>query len=377
MRKSIFILAAAVLVGFAACTDLTPDFSKEEKTCTLALSAYGDVAAVTTKTSDRNDEAWDTLVTTVQYIVYRRGTGSNSDKLYFYDRKTDTTRQHKKFINCAPGDYKVYAIINGPEYIPSSVNVVDTADLHATVIKLDANTKARGLVMYGTKNITITEDSRNQDCPIQVKRHVVRVNLVSITNDTEDAIDIKFRYAFLSNVSAKQNLEGSITHYTDYEWGNLGGRETGTSFIVMNDHVDYKEMTFYKPEDVITIQHGVTYYFKDREASTSTGHKFYGYPNDTQKAEDQYYTLYDPSASITRGRTRLVVVCEMHDVSESMAKDYYFPVNLDPFERSYTYDVKLKITGIGSDDPNTLVNKAGMTFEIDAWQEGSDYSEDF
>ena len=389
MRKSIFILAAAALLGFASCNDLTPDFSKEEKNCTIALSVKGDIATVVTKAggeshgpssnpSKTTETEWDTLVTDVQYMIYRKVSDNN---YVYYDKKHDTTRIHTKYVNCAPGDYRVYAVINTFDIADHTTE----ADLNAKIIQLGNNTRVRnansfgGFIMFGHSDITI--EAGNKDLPIQVKRHLARVNLLKIINRTEDNINIKFKYAFLSNVVTNQKLDGSSTsNYNDYSWDNLAGRASGQ--ILDYDHLSYVQdshLTLYKqPDDSDTVKGKLIEpggeYKLNPDGHQDLGEMFYGYPN--AWTTDAFNTPYE-AESPTYGKTRLVVVCAMQDVSEPAEQDYYFPITLETFERSYTYDITLTVLGVGSDDPNTLVNKAGMHFSIDPWQSNNSYVEEY
>ena len=377
MRNLTSILIVAALAGFVACQSVEPVYSDADKTCTLTLSSYTDNTSTIVTKSGTTDAAWDTLVSDVQYIVYRKALDGS---FKYYDKKHDTTRIHRKFVNCVPGDYRIYAVINGPDI---NANTTEQA-LNATDIPLGTyNTRVRisagegkysgGFVMFGHSDVTIS--AGNEDVHIAVKRHLARVNLVGIKNDTEDQIPIKFRYAFLSNVVCNQVLNGDITSSpTQYQWDNLRGRVNGT--VLNYDNVDAsaqdKHLTLYKPAQSVTIGYGTTSYFNE---------KFYGYPNATATDSFDVPSVVDGAVTPTSGKTRLVVVCSMHDQSEPDEKDYYFPITFNsatyPFDRSYTYDVTLTVLGIGSEDPNTLVNKAGMRFTIDPWISGQEYSESY
>ena len=339
--KKMFIIAAcaASFAGLVSCSDVEPS-SMSEKNCTITLSMGGDIATITTKSSDTTDEVWDNLVSSVQYFVYT----VDGETLTFYGKETETSSS-KKSINCVPGSYKIYALVNGAPLAEPTV-----AQLESAAITLSANTKTKGFVMFGSNDVKIEEGNKN--CLIPVKRHLSRINLVSVKNSTsKDGGDtiVVFKYAFLSNVVANQKNDGSATISA---WDNLAGRKGGS--IVTASNVDDGELTLYCPSSSVNIAVGETEPF---------GQKFYCYPNST--AEDSF------GASAESGKTRLVVVCEVE------GKDYYYPVTLDAPQRSTSYDVKLSILGIGSDDPNILVNKAGMTFSVDPWESGTEYTEEY
>ena len=349
----LFSVIAGVCVFLAiatSCNDIEPQ--KAERNCTITLSVTGDLPTdenEETKAYDPNtganleDEEWDSKVTSVQYFIYRQGDGST----YTFYGKENETSNHKISHNCEPGDYKIYAVINGETLESPTV-----AELEGHVIGLGANTRTKGFVMFGSNTVKIT--AGNEVCEIAVRRHLARVNLVSIKNNTEDKIPVTFKCAFLSNVVANQKFDGTAGIST---WDNLAGRK-GSNYVSASN-VDDAEMTLYAPASSIEIASGETHNF---------GEKVYGYPNPT--------TTDSFGGAVTSGKTRLVVVCEL--TSNGTTKDYYYPVTLaNGFERSTTYDVKLSILGIGSDDPNILVNKVGMTFTIDPWVDGNTYSEEY
>ena len=340
MKKMLlFAACAASFAGLVSCSNVEPS-SMQEKNCTITLSMDGDIASITTKSSDTTDEEWDNLVSKVQYFVY----SADGANLTFYGKETETSSS-KKSINCDPGSYKIYALVNG-----ESLAEPPASQLESAAISLSANTKANGFVMFGSNTVTIEEG--NAACKIPVKRHLSRINLVSVKNSTSkeggDTV-VVFKYAFLSNVVANQKNDGSASISA---WDNLAGRKGGN--IVTASNVDDGELTLYSPSSPVNIA---------VDETESFGQKFYCYPNST--AEDSF------GASAESGKTRLVVVCEVD------GKDYYYPVTLDAPQRSTSYDVKLSILGIGSDDPNVLVNKAGMTFDIDPWEPGTEYTEEY
>ena len=347
MKRTTYLFAATLqlfsVIVAVSCNNIEP--LTAEKDCTIILSTAGDlVTDEETKAYESDtgatieDEEWEAEIHSVQYLIYRlAGTVCS-----FYGKET-VNSNHKKSHSCEKGNYKIYAIVNGP-----SLDSLTISDINSTEVYLNDITKASGIMMSGYNSVTV--ETGKEECPITVKRHLTRVNLVSIKNNTEDEIPITFKYAFLSNVVANNTVTGGsgIT-----KWDNLAGRKN--SDIVTPDNVDDAEMTLYSPDSPVILASGET---------RSFGEKLYGFSNST--LNDSF------GASATSGKTRLVVVCEVEGV------DYYYPVTFNSgFEDSATYDVKLSILGIGSTDPNILVNKVGMTFTVAPWTDGKTYDEEY
>ena len=77
------------------------------------------------------------------------------------------------------------------------------------------------------------------------------------------------------------------------------------------------------------------------------------------------------SNTFSARKTRLVVTATIGGTK------YYYPVSISNPQRNTAHTVELTITGLGSTDPDILVQKGAITatVTVDPWQNGAVYNE--
>ena len=101
------------------------------------------------------------------------------------------------------------------------------------------------------------------------------------------------------------------------------------------------------------------------EHKPSTPYLFYTFPNSTS-ADATGWT--DP---FTPRKARMVVTATIDGTK------YYYPVTVSNPERNKAYTVELTITGLGSTDPDTPIEKGAVeaSIVVQEWVAGTTYEE--
>ena len=356
MKKIFLFLAAATLVGMAACnkpeerSSSNPE-SQSEGTISFRLTPEdGPAPATRAVTAYTTAQTYETKVNKVQVFVF------NSDgKLAAYkDNGTSLTGT----ISTTAGTKTVWAVINGPSL--SSVSTLSA--LQETAVDLSANstTATTGFVMAGNGSCTVS-GTGSVDCSFHVSRLASRVALVSVDNKLPASYGaLKIERIFLCNVVGNQNIAGDAAPAT---WYNQDGRKDestrNTTHII--DGSTYKascETLTYKSVGQ-TVANGASH-------TPSTPYLFYAYPNSSTVAPNGYANPF------TAKQTVLTVVATVD------SKIQYYPVVLNSaLARNTSYTVGLTITGLGSDDPDKPVTKGSIavTITVDGWTAGAVYDE--
>jgi hypothetical protein len=162
----------------------------------------------------------------------------------------------------------------------------------------------------------------------------------------------------LTNVVGDQNFAGTAAVRN---WLNKMGRKSGatvSSMIIDGNsyHATNPELTFDKIG--AELANGASH-------SPSTPYLLYGYPNSTSTDATGW------AINFTARKTRLVVTATIGGTK------YYYPISIDSPSRNTAYTVELTITGLGSSDPDILVEKGAITatVTVDPWQSGAVYNE--
>ena len=357
MKKIFLFLAAASLVGIAACnkTDsvqspVLPEQQGEGQITFSLAPSDGDVPMTRAVTAYTTAQTYESKVNKVQILIF-----SADGKLAAYqDNGTSLTGT----ISTTAGTKTVWAVINGP----SLASVSTLSAFQATALDLSANsTNANtGFVMAGSTSCNVTTTG-TVPCNISVSRLVSRVALVQVTNALPPVYGaMKVERIFLANVVGHQNFSGNASPST---WYNKDGRadETTRNAAHIIDGSTYKasceDLTYKSVAQ--TVNNGASY--------NPSALLFYSFPNSSTTAPAGF------ASSFAAKRSVLTVVATVD------GKIQYYPVVLDSavLERNKTYTVGLTITGPGSDDPNKPVEKGSVniTLTVAGWVAGATYDE--
>ena len=356
MKKILLFLAAASLVGMAACNKpgsrSAEDASEAEGTIEFSiLPEEGPAPGTRAVTAYTTAQTYETKVNKVQIFVF------DADGRVAAYKNNGTSLSGS--INTTAGDKTVWAVINGPDL----ASVSTLAALKATAVDLSANstTATTGFVMAGSGTCTVT-GTGTVTCKFNVSRLVSRIALVNVVNNLPSSYgSLKIERVFLCNVVGNQNIAGDAAPST---WYNKDGRadESTRNASHIIDGSTYKasceSLTFKSVGQ--NLANGATH-------TPSTPYLFYAYPNNASAAPDGFSSTFSPK------RTVLTVAATISD------QLYFYPVVLDDadLERNTAYTVGLTITGLGSDDPNKPVTKGSLTVTITVagWETGAVYDE--
>ena len=358
MKKILLFLAAASLVGMAACNKvadgIAPAQSLPEGEGTISFSiapAEDDAPLTRAVTAYTTAQTYESQVNKVQIFVF------NSDGKIAAYKNNGTALTGS--ISTTAGAKTVWAVINGPTL--SSIGTLNA--LKATAVDLSANstTASTGFVMVGSGTCTVSATG-SVPCAFSVSRLVSRVALVSVTNALPAALGaLKVERVFLSNVVGNQNIAGTASAST---WYNKDGRADestrNTAHIIDGStyHASCEALTYKGVDQNVTV--GGSY-------SPSVPLLFYSFPNSSTVAPAGFASTFSAKRSV------LTVVATVDGQLQ------YYPVVLDnaTLERNKTYTVGLTITGSGSDDPDKPVDKGSIsvTLTVSGWAAGAVYDE--
>ena len=326
-RISFAIIAATAMMMTAACS--------KDLGSTAGESVEGSIRSYT--------EAKDgeKKVNKLQVLVF-----DSQGVLNAYISQTSLTGS----ITTTLGAKKIWAVVNGPDLN----KVLTESELKATALTLGSNA-ADSFVMTGSAEHTVT--AGNSSCNITVSRLVSRISLDSVTNNMPEALgELKIQGVYLSNVVGNQNMAGSAAATT---WYNQEGRKDENP-LVKEHIIDGKTYMASVPAltyngSALNIAHGVT-------NKTQGSWLFYTYPNTNLSGIKGFNSAFQAQS------TALVVIATVN------GKTQYYPVVLN---RNKSYSVDLTVTGLGSDDPNTKIEKGSATFSVtvEEWGNGASYTE--
>ena len=338
--KKTFLIMAAVASMVCSCDkdgDCVPCQKEEEQqTAALRVSLNLEGDPQTRATNYVTAQPYETAVNDVQILVF----DSKGALATYLDADTRTSGIT---INTIYGEKTVYAVVNGPDL--SGVTTQEALEHTAVDLGVGATTCS---VSGATATVSIA-----------VKRLVARVALQKITNALPDSYgSLTVNSVMLINVAGNQNLEctAAIT-----EWYNrMGRRDDATSSSQIIDGAanaaSHPTLTFRKVD--ATVANGA-------EHKPATPYLFYTYPN-SSGYEGEGWT-----DSFSARKTRLVVTATIGGTR------YYYPVSINMPQRNTAHTVELTITGLGSSDPDILVEKGAITaaVTVDPWQNGAVYTE--
>ena len=351
MKKTLLLMAA---VAAMACScdgdkDCIPCQKEEgqEQTATLQVSLDLEGEPQTRVTNYVTAQAYETAVNDVQIFVF----DSKGALATYLDADTTTTGIS---INTIYGEKTVYAVVNGPDL--SEITTQD--ELENTAVDLGANstTTSKGFVMVGSSTCNVSGSTATVS--IAVKRLVARVALQKITNSLPASYgSLTVNNVMLINVAGNQNLECTASIST---WYNKMGRKDGASATQIiygtTNLASHPTLTFMSVGK--SVENGGS-------LAPTTPYLFYTYQNNSTSEGNGW------SNTFSARKTRLVVTATIGGTK------YYYPVSISNPQRNTAHTVELTITGLGSTDPDILVQKGAITatVTVDPWQNGAVYNE--
>ena len=355
-HKSFFLMPLAAIAVMTACSknigpeNIIPGNAQQSE---LILSLDFPEAAVTKAVSAYTTaQTYESQVNSVQILVF--DSAGKIDKYLNAGTKTSGIS-----ISTVSGAKTVWAVVNGPDLSSTAT----MSALQSTAITLGGNnstTASTGFIMAGSNTCTVGTSATT--CAITVSRFVSRVALVSVKNALPTSYGtMTINCAYLANVVGNQNIAGNASAAT---WYNKFGRADESTQVSshMIDGSTYKascEALTYKAISG-TAAVGASH-------APSTPYLLYCFPNSSTTAPTAF------STSFAAQRTVLVVKATVGGTAS------YYPVVLDDAApaRNSAYTVALTITGPGSSDPNTPVQKGSLTASITVspWSSGAVYDE--
>lgn len=352
MKKiTFFSLAAAAMTLAASCDNsaITPAAGEGSMQINFNVPSTTRAAAVGHE-GDLNS---------VQMLIF-----DSEGSLYKYHSfsSAEITAQSATVEKVMTGSYSVYVVANGPMLD----DITSLAALKATDIPLEQyNDVDEGFVMEGHKEDVTVSSGETASPSITISRYVSRVTLSSVTNGLAAAYgELTVKNVFLCNVVNTQNLGADKSAgNTVANWFNKEGRKDESTRNASHI-IDGSTYTASAPElTFASVNSPIT-----NGGSYSAGMRFYAYPNSATTKPDGFHT------SFAAQRTVLTIAASFQ------GKTYYYPVVLtNSPARNTTYDVKVTITGAGSDDPVKPVDNGSIKAEITVqeWADGTSYTETF
>ncbi len=318
MKKFAFLAAVAATLCIVACNknmdaqiNEVPDPELQLERCELTVNVRsGDLVQTKSTTITAANEI---QVNNLQVFVFR------GDALDAYASVND---DDELTVSCTAGERQVYALVNCPNLSAVSTKTA----LLATSSLLSGNSGTSFQMIGHQDEVDLPEDS---PVTIDVHRLAARVVIKKISRAfTVAALAAK---TFTIDQIFLINVAGDI---------NIG--ETATPSVWLNKRAYNSEQaafTYDAPAASLA-----------NNASYSTVHNFYAYPNPSSDSETETWSAR---------HTRLVVKATLGtDV-------YYYPITLPVLESNKSYEIEeLILTRPGSDNPDKPVSFQDCTFQI-------------
>ena len=352
MKKTLLLMAA---VATMACScdkdgDCIPCQKEEgqEQTATLQVSLDLEGEPQTRVTNYVTAQPYETAVNDVQIFVF----DSKGALATYLDADTKTS---DITINTIYGQKTVYAVVNGPDL--SGITTQDALEHTAVDLGANSTTTSKGFVMVGSNACNVSGTTATVS--ISVKRLVARVALQKITNSLPDSYgSLTVNSVMLINVAGNQNLECTASISTWYnKMGRKDGATSSSQFIDGTTNLaSHATLTF------MSVGKSVA---NGGSLAPPTPYLFYTYQNNSTSEGNGW------SNTFSARKTRLVVTATIGGTK------YYYPVSISNPQRNTAHTVELTITGLGSTDPDILVQKGAITatVTVDPWQNGAVYNE--
>ena len=317
---------AFVAIASLACSKENPSEQVPEGTqmATLEVNVSDGVA---TRATSVKDSQIGTAAGDIQVLVF-----NSAGNLVGFGKNAASSSNIS--ISVPTGTVKCYAVVNSSEDL-SSVSKESTLTSKVSYLKNNSVTK---MEMIGSASKTIAAGANSVSIP--VKRFAAKVQIDKITPaftaPAHKAQEFKLTGIYLVNVngSCPYTLT-STAGSTDY-WYNKMKYVSGDCNALISD----------KLSSPVTLQASA-----DAVTPYTTSHYLYCYPNPV--------TTDSSSSSWSNRYTRLVVETTLGGTT------YYYPVNIPTPAANTLYQItNMKITGLGSDSPDKLVEKGSLSVSI-------------
>ena len=351
MKKTLLLMAAVAAMVCSCdkdgdCVPCQKEEEQEQKAALrVSLNLEGDPQ--TRATNYVTAQAYETAVNDVQIFVF----DSKGALATYLDADTKTS---DITINTIYGPKTVYAVVNGPDL--SGITTQDALEHTAVDLGANSTTTSKGFVMAGSTTCNVSGSTAT--VTIAVKRLVARVALQKITISLPDSYgSLTVNSVMLINVAGNQNLECTASIST---WYNKMGRKDGATATQIIDGTtnlaSHPTLTFMSVGK--SVENGGS-------LAPATPYLFYTYQNNSTSEGNGW------SNTFSARKTRLVVTATIGGTK------YYYPVSISNPQRNTAHTVELTITGLGSTDPDILVQKGAITatVTVDPWQNGAVYNE--
>ena len=324
-KRGLFMAFMAILS--LACTKENPSEQAPHQTQMATLQVnVSDV--VTTRATSVKDSQIGVGEGDIQVLVF------NSDGNLVAFGKNNASSSNLT-ISLPTGVVKCYAVVNSSEDL-SSVSKESVLLQKSSYLKNNATSK---MEMIGSATKTVSTGVNS--VTIAVKRFAAKVQIDKITpaftSPAHKAMEFKLTGIYLINVNGLCPYSQASTASTDNGlWYNRQKYVSGECNSLISDRFD-SPVTLQLSADTVTPY--------------TTSHYLYCYPNPTAT---------DSSADSWSHRyTRLVVETTLAD------KTYYYPINIPTPAANTLYQItNMKITGLGSDSPDKLVEKGTISVSI-------------
>jgi len=323
-KRGLFM--AFVAIASLACSKENPSEQVPEGTqmATLEVNVSDGVA---TRATSVKDSQIGTAAGDIQVLVFN----SAGNLVGFGENAASSSNIS---ISVPTGSVKCYAVVNSSEDL-SSVSKESTLTSKVSYLKNNSVTK---MEMIGSASKTIASGANSVSIP--VKRFAAKVQIDKITPaftaPAHKAQEFKLTGIYLVNVngSCPYTLT-STAGSTDY-WYNKMKYVSGDCNALISD----------KLSSPVTLQASA-----DAVTPYTTSHYLYCYPNPV--------TTDSSSSSWSNRYTRLVVETTLGGTT------YYYPVNIPTPAANTLYQItNMKITGLGSNSPDKLVEKGSLSVSI-------------
>ena len=317
---------AFVAIASLACSKENPSeqVPQQAQMATLEVNVSDGVA---TRATSVKDSQIGTAAGDIQVLVFN----SAGNLVGFGENAASSSNIS---ISVPTGTVKCYAVVNSSEDL-SSVSKESTLTSKVSYLKNNSVTK---MEMIGSASKTIASGANSVSIP--VKRFAAKVQIDKITPaftaPAHKAQEFKLTGIYLVNVngSCPYTLT-STAGSTDY-WYNKMKYVSGDCNALISD----------KFSSPVTLQASA-----DAVTPYTTAHYLYCYPNPV--------TTDSSSSTWSNRYTRLVVETTLGGTT------YYYPVNIPTPAANTLYQItNMKITGLGSDSPDKLVEKGSLSVSI-------------
>ena len=317
---------AFVAIASLACSKENPSelVPQRAQMATLEVNVSDGVA---TRATSVKDSQIGTAAGDIQVLVFN----SAGNLVGFGENAASSSNIS---ISVPTGSVKCYAVVNSSEDL-SSVSKESTLTSKVSYLK---NNSVIKMEMIGSASKTIAAGANSVSIP--VKRFAAKVQIDKITPaftaQAHKAQEFKLTGIYLVNVngSCPYTLT-STAGSTDY-WYNKMKYVSGDCNALISDK-------FSSPVTLQASADAVTPYV--------TPHYLYCYPNPV--------TTDSSSSTWSNRYTRLVVEATLGGTT------YYYPVNIPTPTANTLYQItNMKITGLGSDSPDKLVEKGSLSVSI-------------